>query len=547
VRLRHGLIVFPLAASVVVGAAASPASPSDHAGRAGATRMAAASGTLRIAQVESGVPEAFDPALLGDNRTIELAQNVWEGLLDINEKFQVVPQIARSWSVSKSGLVYTFHLRKNVRFQNGDPVTAQDFIYTYTRSLLPATASDTSFFLTDIAGANAVNSGKAKTVSGLKARDPYTLQVTLTHRAGYFPSLVSRWPAWVVDSKVVEKDGKNWVKPGNSVGTGAYKLVKQVGNTEYDFQANAGYWGTKPTIQNVNWSAVADSTAALARYQSGQFDVVLNLSAASVLQVQQDPTLKSQFHSRPLLRTVWLAWQTNKPPFNDKRVRLAFAHAIDRNLLVKVALSGQATPGNGWLPPGLPGNVNSTRKPYAMNVDLARKYLAQAGFPEGKGFPKLDIYFKDSLGSQQQLFELIQAQLKQNLGISLGLKNTPVNAFDEMVDSPKKRPLLYGYTFGFDYPDAQEADEYLRVTGAPYNYENYSNKRYDALVGQANSSSDASKRAKLYAQAENILMNDLGVLPLYYPNTNWLAKPNVKNFALTALYMRKWNTISLGK
>jgi ABC-type transport system substrate-binding protein len=226
---------------------------------------------------------------------------------------------------------------------------------------------------------------------------------------------------------------------------------------------------------------------------------------------------------------------------------LAFTYALDRKALVKIALSGQATPANGWLPPGLPGNVNSTRKPYATNVPLAKKLLAEAGFPDGNGFPKLDIYFKDSLGSQQQLFELIQAQLKQNLGISVGLKNTPVNAFDALVKDPKKRPLLYGYTFGFDYPDAQEADEYLRVTGAPYDYENYSNKRYDALVEKANSASNPAVRKKLYEQAENILMDDVGLLPLYYPNTNWIAKPNVKNFALTALYMRKWNAVSLGK
>ena len=156
------------------------------------------------------------------------------------------------------------------------------------------------------------------------------------------------------------------------------------------------------------------------------------------------------------------------------------------------------------------------------------------------------IAFKDSLGSQQQVFEFVQAQLQQNLGISIGLKNMPINAFDKLVGDAKTRPLIYGYTFGFDYPDAQEADEYLRVTGAPYNYENYSNKRYDTLVEKANASSNQAERVKLYQQAENVLMNDLGVLPLYYPNTNWLAKPYVRNFALTALYMRKWQTISVG-
>lgn len=545
-RLGPGLLAGLLVVLALAAWASAATSRHVALGQPRVLAAVSASSMLRIAQIESGVPETFDPALLGDNRTIELAQNVWEGLLDINDKLQVVPAIASSWSVSKSGLVYTFKLRRNAHFQNGDPVTAADFIYTYSRSLLPATASDTSFFLTDIKGADAVNSGKAKTVSGLKALDPYTLQITLAHRAGYFPNLVSRWPAWVVDSKVIAKNGKAWVKPGNSIGTGPYQLVRQVGNQEYDFRANPTYWGGKPAIGRVNWFAVPDSTAALARYQSGQFDAVLNLSAASVLKVQSDPTLKSQFHSRSFLRTVWLAWQNNKAPFNNKLVRQAFAHAIDNAALVKIALAGQATPANGWLPTGLPGNVNSSRKPYAYDAKLAQKLLAQAGYPGGKGFPKLEIAFKDSLGSQQQVFEFVQAQLQQNLGISIGLKNMPINAFDALVKDPKSRPLIYGYTFGFDYPDAQEADEYLRVTGAPYNYENYSNKRYDALVAKANASSNQALRVKLYQQAENVLMNDLGVLPLYYPNTNWLAKPYVKNFALTALYMRKWQTISVG-
>lgn len=325
---------------------------------AGASSAAAPShSVLRIAQVDTGFDTAFDPALLDDNRVIEVGQNEWEGLLDIDDALQVVPNIAQSWSVSKNGLVYTFNLRKDVRFQNGDPVTAQDFLYTFTRSLSPKVASPTSFFLTDIKGANAFAAGKAKTVSGLKVLSPYVFQVTMAHKAGYFPNLVSRWPAWVVDSKVVAKYGNTgWIKPGNSVGTGPYQLVNQVGNEEYDFKANPRYWGSpKPTIPRVDWYAIPNSTAALARYQTGSVDVVLNLSPASVLKVQSDSTLRSQFHSRPLLRTVWLQWDNHRAPFDNEDVRLAFSHAIDKQALVKIALAGQGTPANSWLPRACPG------------------------------------------------------------------------------------------------------------------------------------------------------------------------------------------------
>ena len=224
----------------------------------------AASGTLRIAI--TGAPDPFDPTLLGDNRSIELAQNVYEGVLGVNNRAQIVPAVAKSYSVSANGLVYTFHLRHNVTFQNGDPVTASDFAYTYNRSLLPATASGTSFFLADIKGADAVLNGKAKTATGIKAVDAYTLRITLAHKAGYFAAEISRWPAWVVDSKVIAKDGKGWIAPGKNIGSGAYRLTGQVGDSQYTFSANPTYYLGAPSVKQVKVSAVGDSTAAVARW-----------------------------------------------------------------------------------------------------------------------------------------------------------------------------------------------------------------------------------------------------------------------------------------
>lgn len=540
---RH--VAFALAGVLAAGVAAcgGGGSSKGHA----STSAKPAGDLLRIAQVEGGIEEAFDPALLNDNRTIELAQNVWEGLLDVDERLEVVPNVAKSFTVSDDGLVYTFKLRDDVKFQNGDPVTAADYAYAFNRSLDPKTASDTSFFLLDIAGAEAVNAGKAKSASGIKVLAPDTLRITLAHRAGYFPSLISRWPAWVVDRKVVEADGKKWVVPGKSVGTGPYQLSGQVGNTEYEFKANPDYRGGAPSIGRVKWSAIADSTAALARYQSGELDAVLNLNSASVLKVQSDPTLKSQFHSRPLLRTVWLAFDNAKPPFNDKRVRLAFNQAIDKQTLVKIALSGQATPANGWLPPGLPGNVNAARKPYAFDAAAAKKLLADAGFPDGKGLPKLTIYFTSSLGQQQQVFEYVQAQLQQNLGIQVGLKLIPPTAFDDLLKNPKTRPAMWGYTFGWDYPDAQEGDQYELMTGAPYNYGGVSVKEFDRLVGEANAASDQAERTRLYEQGENALLDEAPFVTLYYPHTNWIVKPYVKGFGMGPLYMTPWAKTSLAK
>lgn len=528
-----------LLAALVVGlatAAAATASVAHHS-------TAKAAGTLRIAVTQP--PDSFDPAVLSDNRSIELSQNVYDGLTDVNSQLKVVPAIALHWKASHGGTVYTFYLRHNVRFQNGDPVTAQDFVYTFNRALSPKIASPDSFFLTNIAGANAVTKGKAKAASGLKAIGKYTLRVKLTGPAGYFPALVSRWPAWVVDPKVAKK--ANWAKPGTAVGTGAFLFSGAVGDSQYSFTANPHYFGGKPKVHKVSVTVLPSTSAAVARYQAGGFDAVINLDSAALQLVKSSKALKSQFHSRPLLRTVWLGMSYNKAPFNKLDVRLAFNHAIDRAALIKIALGGQATTGSGWLPPGLPGSIAGKQKPYSYNPSLAKQLLSQAGYPNGKGFPSINLYYTLATGEYEQAFEFIQNELQQNLGISVGLKPMTPNGFNAMMSNPSQRPSFYGYSFGLDYPDAQEQATYLGITGAAYNFENYADARYTKLVNEANASSNQAKRARLYAASEELRYKQAVDVVLYYPNTTWLVKPYVHGFGESPLYTKKWIGVTVTK
>jgi ABC-type transport system substrate-binding protein len=528
-------------AATACGGSSHKAATTSNAGEVAA---AAATGVLHIAV--SQPPDSFDPAVLSDNRSIELAQNVFDGLVDVDDRMRIVPAIASSWKVSGGGKVYTFKLRHDVRFQNGSPVTAQDFVFSLNRALDPKTASPDSFFLTDIAGADAVTKGKAKSASGLKAVDKYTLRITLSHPAGYFPALASRWPAWVVDPTVVRKHA-NWAKPGIAIGTGAFRLSGAIGDSQYTFTANPSYFLGKPKLKKVVVSVLPSSTAAVARYQTGEFDAVINLDAPAIQVVKSNSTLKAQFHSRPLLRTVWLGMGYNKPPFNNINVRLAFNHAIDRNALIRVAAADQATPGSGWLPPGLQGSIASKQKPYSYDPALAKQLLAKANYPNGKGFPAIDLYYTLGTGEYEQVFEFIQNQLQQNLGIHVGLKQMPANGFNALMSNPAKRPVFYGFSFGADYPDAQEQTTYLGITGAGYNFENYSNKQYDSLVNAANASSNQSKRASLYAASERLRFKQAVDVVLYYPNTTWLVKPNVHGFGESPLYTKKWFGVSVSK
>lgn len=534
-----------LAAATVAVAAVAVALTGGTAATAAGAKSQAEPGVLRIAQAEA--PDAFDPATLGDNRSIELAQNVFDGLTAVNEKnLQVASALARSWSVSKDGRTYTFKLRPNLTFQDGSPLTAADVVFSLNRALSPKTGSGYVFFLGPIAGSEAVTKGKARTAVGLRAIGKDTVRITLTQPAGYFLALSGMWPYWSVSPQTIAKYGNDWTAPGKVNGTGAFKLTSAIADSNYVFEANANYFLGKPKLNKVEVSIVPDPTAQLARYKAGEFDVIYNLSSAAYRQVQGDAALKKEFHSRPLLRTTWINMRNDKAPFDDRRVRLAFNYAIDKDALVKVALGGLGTPAYTFLPPGLPGSVAGFRKPYQFNATRAKELLTQAGFPGGKDFPKLDLYYPS--GTQNDsVFQVVQGQLKANLGITIGLKPTPIKAYNALLNDPERRPVLSQYSFGLDYPDPQEQHEYLGVSQPAgfANYANFSSKAFDNLIKRANRATNQKTRYVLHRQAENIYLNAAPIVPLYNPIATWMAKPYVKNFAITPLYQRRWWQVSV--
>jgi ABC-type transport system substrate-binding protein len=536
-RTLAGLTIVAGCGATVAGLAGSSTAASS------ASRAQA--GVLRIAQAEA--PDAFDPATLGDNRSIELAQNVFDGLTAVDERtLQTVPALARSWKVSKNGRTYTFKLRKGLRFQNGTPLTAQAVVASLNRALSPKTGSGYVFFLSPIQGSEAVTKGKTKTASGLRAVGTDTVRITLTRPAGYFLALSGMWPYWTVDPATVSKYGKSAWGAGKVNGTGAFRLGSAVADSKYTFEANPSHFRGAPRVNRVEVSIVPDPSSQLARYKAGEFDVIYSLSAATYRQVQGDGTLKKEFHSRPLLRTTWLNMRNDKPPFDDRRVRVAFNQAIDKNALVKVALGGLGNPAYTFLPPGLPGSVAAFRKPYPFNPGKARQLLAQAGFAGGKDFPKTDLYFPS--GQQNEtVFQFVQGQLKTNLGIDVTLKPTPIKAYNDLLNDPARRPVLSQYSFGLDYPDPQEQHEYLGISQPAgfANYANFSNENFDRLVRQANRTVGQKRRYALHRKAENIYLNAAPIVPLYNPVATWLAKPYVKGFSITPLYQRRWYQVSV--
>jgi ABC-type oligopeptide transport system substrate-binding subunit len=498
---------------------------------AGAT-SAATTTTLRIAFTQAA-PDPFDPPLIFSNASLNIAPNVFEGLVTLGTKGKVVPALAQSWTVSRDGLTYTFQLRRNARFQNGDPVTAEDFVYSLNRAVQPRTASPISFYLAPIQGVADVQAGRATEASGIRAVGANTLRIVLNTPQGNFLRVLSRPVAWVVDRKTIEQFGNAWVNPPNVNGTGPYVLSGRTANTNFVFTANPRYWGKQPAVKRVELTVVPDSTAALARFQSGEFDVVDGLSTASVLQSVANPSLQKNLRSLAQSRTNWLGMRTDRPPFNKQNVRLAFQRAIDKRTLVRIAMGGLATAAKDWIPIGLGGNINRTWRGFSYDPALARRLLAAGGYPNGQGFPPVTIYYSTEMaGMSDAVLELIQQQLKSNLGVDVSLRNMPRQALTATLQNANTRPLMWAWTFGADIPDATTITSFFGLTGAPFNFEIWSNPTYDSLIKRAVATSGDDARDKLFAQAELIRMRAGVVLPLYYPNVTWIVRPNVKGFGL---------------
>jgi oligopeptide transport system substrate-binding protein len=544
-RIARRLRLPTFGAFVILASAATAASA--LAATVGSSAQSQSTTVFRLAQQEP--PDPFDPATLGENRTIELAQNVFDSLTQIRESnLSIAPALARSWTVSRNGRVYTFVLRNNVTFQSGRRVTAQDVVYSMNRALSPEVKTQYAFFLSPIRGATAVSEGKAKTVSGIRAIGQDRVQITLNGPTPYFPALASMWPYWIVDRDAVERFGKNWTTPPNINGTGAFRLVSQVSDSKYTFEANPNYVLGRPRVAGVEVTIVPDPAAQLARYRAGEFDVIQNLSAATYTQAQRDSELRRQLRSRPILRTTWINMLNDRAPFDDPRVRRAFNQAIDKNALVRVALGGLGSAAHTFLPPGMPGSVAGSRKPVPFSPRAAQNLLAQAGFPGGDGFPSVAMSY-NARSDFQAVAEFVQGELRKNLGVQITLRPRPARVFVSEINDPATRPIMSLFSFGLDYPDPQEQHEYLAVSGPSgfANYTNYKNPRFDALIARANQTVSFPARMRLHRQAENVFLNDTPVVPLYNPIATWLAKPYVRGFTVTPLYMSRWVSVSVNR
>lgn len=492
--------------------------------------------------VESG-PTSFDPAITYGNNSIELVQNLFDGLTDLDEDMNIVPSIAYDWDISDDGLTYTFYLRDDVYFTNGDLVTAEDFKYSWNRALNPELGNPHLFMMDLMKGARDVISGETTEAEGIKVLDTFVFEVTLEYPAAHFLNLSTRWPYWVVNERVIEEHGEDWTRPGNLVGTGAFMLTEGVMDSYFRFEANPNYFRGAPEIDVAIAHVIPEATIRMMKYEAGELDAISNLTPADVMRIEADPVLKEQFGSISAMATRWLGIRSTIAPFDDLLVRQAFAMAIDRERLVQIALSGMGRAAYTFLPPGMPG-FNPDLVPYEFDPSQAQELLAEAGFPEGDGFPDFKIYF-DSTDEMQRVWQFVQSELRRNLGVQVGLESLPWRSYVSVRNDPDTRPALFRNGMGADYPDPQEFLEYFGVSDSFHNFEEYNDPVFDQLIYDANRTLDFDTRMGLFGEAEEMYLESAVMIPMYHPLSTWMKKPYVSGYGYSPLYLKPLRGITL--
>jgi oligopeptide transport system substrate-binding protein len=474
---------------------------------------------------ESNNPRAYDPATGGGDDL------VFSGLVTFNPQLDVVPDLAESWDISPDGTVYTFHLRPGARFHDGKPVTPQDVIYSWERAADPATKSDTVLtYLGDIVGVQAMHEGKADHVGGLKAIDEHRLQVTIDAPKPYFLMKLTYGTAAVVDRANVET-GTEWYRKPN--GSGPYKLTRWDRFKVQIYERNDDFYLAPPPIRYIVVRLYEG--VGIRMYETGDVDLTgVSLYDAERVRDPQEP-LHGELREGTSMCTSYITLDVAQPPFDDPKVRQAFALAVDRQRYVDVVLRGVGIPAHGLYPPALPG-YSAGLHGLEFDPALARRRLAESKYGDASKLPPI-IFTTSGFGSDVGPSVAALAEMwRDTLGVTIQIENIEPNVSRDELHAGH-HGQLFSNGWCADYPDAENFADALFHIGAQQNLGHYSNPELDRLLEQARVERDVGRRLDLYQHAEQIIVGDAPAIFLTHSLSFVLIKPYLKGYQLTPIGM----------
>lgn len=478
-------------------------------------------------------PPSLDPGTATDSTSFEILRVLQEGLvrLDTEGKVTKGSGMAKDWKISEDGLVYTFYLKDDVKWSNGDPVTAHDFEYAWKRVLNPETASDYSYQLYYLKNGEKYNNGEVTADEvGVKALDDLTLEATLEAQTPYFLQLTAFGALYPVNKNVVEAN-PNWAADAATyVSNGPFTLTEWVHDSEVVVSKSDTYWNKDAIkLNTITWAMVNDDNTEYQLFQNGDLHVADNPPSDLTYDLIQSGKAKSV----PILGTYMYTINVTEEPFNNANVRKAFAAAIDRDALVNQVTKGGQLPATGFVPPGasvdLPKelrDVNGNLIPSGSEAKaLLDKGMEELGLTE---FPEVTISYNTSEG-HKMIAEAIAAMWKENLGVNVKLFNQEWKVYLDTLDNRDYQVGRIGWLG--DYMDPMTFLD-MFVTGGGNNWPGYSNSEYDALIAKAKATGDQQERLDAMAEAEKILMDEMPIIPIYFYTDVYMVQDNVKGMVL---------------
>jgi oligopeptide transport system substrate-binding protein len=480
-------------------------------------------------------PAQLDPITYSEIVSGRIIRNVYEGFTTISEAGRNEPALAERWEPLATGHGFRFHLRKGVTFHSGRPFAARDIKFTFEELLRPGKRGGLgASYLGNIIGSKEFRDGAAAEVTGVKVVDDHTLDVAFTKPDVLFPI----YPFYFMDSGIIAEHGAEWMTKV-SAGTGPFKFRQWRRGVAVDLDANAAYWGGAPKIAGVSFRIVPNVDTALAQYDAGELQFV-DVYAAGLRRVLRDTRYAKELIRVPRAQSTYLGMNQNLyAPFRDIKVREAVSLAIDRNAMIRGLYGDAAFPLNGVVTPGMPG-FNPALPELKFDPERAKRLMAEAGFPEGRGLPPVEVSGTEAFKDELTYFA---NQFNRVLGMPVTVKLVERATHIRSMNAGEVAFFPWGWTA--DYTDAAYYLSQMWYGPSAFNRPRWKNAEYDRLIEEALTIADDQKRYALYHRAEKVLMDEWGMAPVPMTASIGLRKPNVRNVTLTPFGFSSFHRIEI--
>ncbi len=481
-------------------------------------------------------PPTLDPHLSGDTTSAGVVVEIYSGLVALNTDLQLVPDVADRWEISDDGKTYTFYIRENARFHDGKPITASDFKWSLERAASPDTASPVAdTYLGDIIGIEDVLEGNSTDISGVRVIDDRTLQIEIDAPKAYFLAKMTYPTAYVLDRENVESGGDGWTDAPN--GSGPFRLAEYRVGERIVLERNENFYLEPPHLDSVIMNLAGGQSMAM--YENDEIDITgVGLFELDRVLDPNEPLNKELVIAPPSFTTFYIGFNASEPPFDDTKFRQALTHAVDKDLIANEVLSTLVTPAYGVLPPGFPG-YNADLVGLEYDPDLARQLLSESNYPDAETRPRIVVTVPGTGGSIGLDMEVVIEMWRQELGVEVEIQQVEWATYLQDLNANKFQ-AFGGSGWQADYPDPQDFLDILFHTDSKQNHTSYSNPELDAILEQARTEPDVERRVELYHQAEDLIVQDAPLLPLWYTGEQYvLIKGHIEDYRLTPMTIPK--------